>query len=347
MKFDQSQDRSGRELFAFVDGTELPDFVKEANFDDAADAKWFDKEGFADQIGGNFPLHSPARVYVSNVYFRNKQAELKQHWGPAYVQKVGEAIETAASVFGIKEHLDSYNSQFNVKHASVDDTRVVSSIEFEGETYGLFPVKTAQDLKDSMHVFASEIHKFPFDTRKKIAGDFLTAASDFQVHEVPDLLAKYGGLYLPDTVQLVNVLSHRSTKIASPVLAEKYKQLVAQAEKVASLSEIDTLLSNAAAIEKEAGLHMNIKVASEIGDLVDRVYSLSLDKVAEILDCIEMAGDFYKLAELTAISPEIYKEAFGCDIDPSNRSVLRDVLPTMPASDVSLFRELSGVTPLA
>ena len=92
---------------------------------------------------------------------------------------------------------------------------------------------------------------------------------------------------------------------------------------------------------------MNIKVASEIGDLVDRVYSLSLDKVAEILDCIEMAGDFYKLAELTAISPEIYKEAFGCDIDPSNRSVLRDVLPTMPASDVSLFRELSGVTPLA
>jgi hypothetical protein len=77
------------------------------------------------------------------------------------------------------------------------------------------------------------------------------------------------------------------------------------------------------------------------------IYSLSPEKAAEELSSyVDMAGQTYDLRDLQKVSAEIYKQAFGTDLNPGNLAELRDVLPTMPTSDVPLFLELSGVKPV-
>ena len=97
--------------------------------------------------------------------------------------------------------------------------------------------------------------------------------------------------------------------------------------------------------EKKAGLYDKPYNKKILGDPVNRFFTLSLDKVASLLDTITMAGERYAVSDLEKVSGDIFEKAFGFEIDPKTADA-KDVLPTMPKSDVDLFKKLSGIKPI-
>ena len=346
MRLDQIADTSNRELYDFLNGIDVPEFVKEAELDNEDTLKYSSKTAFADEYAKSFPINTPARVYVSHAFLHNKKAALEKKWGKDYVEKVSQRIKIAGDLFKITDSLVKYTEQRNNKQAQDYSEVNICSISHAGKTFDLFPVKTASDFQTSMESFIENINKFPFPWRQKIAKSFIEKAAEFEVDEVPDLLAKYAGLYYANIADFPDILAHRFTKIASKVHALKYAALIERSKKVTSNKEAFDIVTTAAEIESQAGVTNNTKIASVIGDIVDRVFSLDVEKVAELLDCVQMGGEKFDVNALKKISKEVYKEAFGCDIDPVDATQLRDVLPTMPLSDVALFKEISGLRAL-
>ncbi|NBQ70011.1 MAG: hypothetical protein EBU46_14770 [Nitrosomonadaceae bacterium] len=126
-----------------------------------------------------------------------------------------------------------------------------------------------------------------------------------------------------------------------------YEPLLEKAARASSAEDYYEICGEAYEVEKQAGAWDYAVTRRTLGDIIDRTFTLSIDKVAALLNVVDMAGEPYSMNDLQKVSKDVYKEAFGADLDPSNGDQLRDILPTMPLSDVALFRELSGVNPLA
>ncbi len=92
---DQSTDYSHKELYTYLRGVNLPNFVKEAELDDSSDLKGLPKTAYAAKFHSVFPINTPARVYVSNAFFVNKKAALAQRWGKKYADEIEANIKKA------------------------------------------------------------------------------------------------------------------------------------------------------------------------------------------------------------------------------------------------------------
>ena len=329
-----------------LNGINLPEFVKEAEMDELEQLQYLEKEAFADEYNRAFPINTPARVYVSNAFFLSKKAQLTKKWGKPYVDKIANKIAQAGKLFNIETDLTSYVKQAATK-TIVPEPEHLCAIKIGEAELDLFPSRTAEELTKSAINFANNIGNFPFHARKEISELFAKRAEQLNLEELPTIICKYAAMYFPDVENLVPKLAYRSTKIASEQGKKQYNELIDLASQINSLEDAYKVAEIAFHIEQNEGVYDNVKVASVIGDPVDALFTLSFDKVASILNVVEMAGEVYPVESLKKISSDVYKEAFGIDINPSDEGQLRDVLPTMPLSDVTLFKELSGVQPIA
>ncbi len=341
---DVTSDYSHKELYSFLN-TDLPAFVKEAELATKESTAALNDEAFADRYHRAYPIDSAPNVFVSNAFFVNKKAALVDKWGENYVLEVETRIKKAADLLNITEDIERYNSSCITKQAKDYTEQFVASFDVDGATYDLFPYKTASDLNEAAVSFNNNIKNYPFSWRQKIAQNFVKLAEDNGIEELPDLVCKYAGLFFPDNRNFQAELSRRMNKLAD-TSKEKYKAVIDKAASVSSKDEAFELCNAAYVIEKEAGAYDNNTVYRQLGDIVDKTFVLSLDKVADFLNVVEMAGEPYSITELQKISKDIYKQAFGVDLDPSDINGLKETLPTMPLSDVALFRELSGVKSL-
>lgn len=351
-KLDQLSDPSNLQLYRLLQGVEIPDFVKDAEIDTDATVEALEKTAYADQINVAYPIDTPARVYISNVFFQAKKAELENRFGTEHTQSVEARIKEAAELFSVSGEVGAYNTvaeklahrDFELTHVCViDDPDITCS------AIALFPVKTAADFVKSAEVFSHNVGKYPFEWREQMAKSFLTKAAIFGVDELPDIICKYAGLFYPiHTSDMSAELARRANRMSSKEAKENLTQLaeavdgadfdsVAEVLKVAHI--VHTIEFNDKAYDRQND-------AEVLPDPVDVFFAVSPTKVAEILNVVDMAGEKYNMAPLKKVSSEKYKEAFGIDIDPANEDQLRDVLPTMPLSDVALFRELTGVEPI-
>jgi len=342
---DITTDFSLAELNSFLDRNTLPEFVKvgEVLSKEAIDS--LQSDAFADRYHRAYPIESPANVYVSNAYFINKKAALEDKWGKNYVTEVEDRIAKAAELFNITEDLANYNSQLNEKTAADYTEQAVSTITQDGRSFELFPYKTAEDVSYQAEAFAHNVKDYPFAWRSKIASDFITAATELGIDELPNIICKYAGQYFPDTRNFKTELNRRMNKISSEQAKEQYTELLKHAD-IASRDEAMEVCNKAYTIEKSAGVYDNNALYTSLGDIIDRTFTLNIDKIAALLDVVKMAGDTYAMDDLKKISAEVYKQACGCDLDPTKEAELREVLPTLPMSDVALLRELSGISPL-
>lgn len=347
MKLDQLNDASGLQLYRLLQDVDIPDFVKDAEVDNEASLDALEKTAYADQINCAYPINTPARVYISNIYFQSKRAELENLYGTKHITQVGEAIKSAAEVFNISGEVEAYNAVAEKRaHQDYELVHVCTINDDDlGET-NLFPVKTSAEFVKSADVAAQNMHKYPFEWREEISKGFVTKSAAFGVDELPDIICKYAGLFFPDhTKNIANELVRRASKLSSKEGQDNLNKL---AEAVAdsefeSIAEAMKVARIAQRIEELDGAYDRPKTAELLPDPVDVFFPLPATKVAEILNVVDMAGEKYHMNSLKKVSAARYKEAFGVDIDPSNEEQLRDVLPTMPLSDVSLFKELTGV----
>jgi hypothetical protein len=343
---DVTDDYSFKDLHSYLGITELPDLVKQAEVLTKEGTAALPDESFADRYHRAYPITSPADVYMSNAYFINKKAALEEKWGPAYVAEVESRIKQAAEITGTTKELESYNLVVLEKSAADYQEQTVASFQVNGVDYDLFPYKTAEDIVKAAETFTKNIKDYPFDWRPGIAQNFVKKAEKLGVEELPELICKYGGLYYPDLRTFDSELTRRMNKLGSEPAKQAYQACIEKSAKVTSQAEAMALCNEAYVIEKQAGAYNNLNVYRQLGDIVDKCFPLSIYKISELLNVIEMAGEPYAAGDLQKVSKDIFKQAFGVDLDPSDLQSLQDTLPTMPRSDVALFQELSGIKAL-
>jgi hypothetical protein len=127
---------------------------------------------------------------------------------------------------------------------------------------------------------------------------------------------------------------------------ELYENLEEACHNIESFADFRKVAEILDHTERSEGCYNTNKVANELMDPVDRIFTMPVEKVASMLNLVEMGGSQFPMEDLQKVAAGVYKEAFGIDIDPSDARALGDVLPTMPRMDVAFFEELSGVKPL-
>jgi len=346
LSFDQQTDYSSKQLYSFLADAELPEYVKTAEVDDMLTLGGLPKEAFADSERRIYPLNSPSRVFVSNAYFLDKQADIKKIYGEAYVCKLENRIKEAADIFGITEDLEAYSAERNQKTAADYEPKTMCNFKVGDQSFDLYVVKTASDLEKAAEDFVSNIRNFPFETRVDTCKNMVKAAEDLNVDDLPDLVCKYAGMFYPDLGGLDAEIWRRSTKLKKQANVKLYNDIRADLSNMTSMDEVMKLAEVLYHVENMEGAYDNVKVASLLGDPVDKIFTLSIEKTASELNYIEMSGNKYKFDDLCKVGKDTYEEAFGMELDPNDFNKLADVLPTMPRSDVKLFEELSGVRPI-
>ena len=345
MKFDQSTDASQQTLFHLLNNTNVPEFVKTAQWDDAEALDKLPRWAFADPGQRNFPLDTPARAYISQAYFLDKKAALLKWYGDGYVSRVEDNLNKAAEMHGITKELNDYK-QTMVKNASVEyDTHEIGEYTVAGVTMPLYQVKTAAELNDAAVLFADSVKQgmFKIAERRRAASDFVKAANALNVDELPDVICKYAGLYLVDPQNVETEIWRRSRHMPDEVATLYQDSLLKQAQDAACLDDYFNMADLALKMEKAAGLHKSRDYVHFMQDPVDRFFQIPLEKAANMIaGAVKMGHDMFKMEDLQKVSADVYKQAFGVELDPA-RDDLRDILPTMPLSDVALFKELSGV----
>lgn len=341
---DQSTDYSCKELYQFLTGVSIPSFVKEASLDEIKDAgPMAAKVAYADQLNRLFPINSRARVYVSNAYFVNKKAELEKLQGKAHVAKVASAIKLAAQTFGIEKEIEEYSQRAFEKLAS-DYSDQSITFKIDTDEFDLFTIKTAADVQRESENFAGNINKYPFEWRRNVAEQFVKVAEIFDLDELPDLVLKYAGQYYPDITNVKSEIARRATKLSGEN-KERYTKLAEDISNASSVEEFFKLAECFHYTEKNAGLYDKPGYRKLLGDPVDKLFTLHAEKVASIVDVVEMGGEKFASADLAQVPADVYHQAFGFDLDPKSAEA-KEILPTMPKSDVSLFKQLSGVQPI-
>jgi hypothetical protein len=341
LAIDQSKDYSNRELYSYLSGVSIPEFVKQASLDDIkADPKKVERTAFADGYN-TFPIHKKAAAFISAVYFLNKHNELKVVKGERYVQKVATELDQAAKIYGIQKDISDYAIDMLTKAAALEPQDQSISVMAGGSEIELFTIKTAADLNEQSNWFVNKLNNYPVEWRRDIADQFVKAAELLGVDELPDLILKYAGYYYPNVSAVREEMSRRATKL-SDQNKERYQKLAADIENFQSKDDYFKLAEICYYTEKTAGLYDNHKISKILGDPVDKIFTLSFEKVAELLDTVRMGGSRYQVEDLEKVSNDVYEKAFGFE-KPASADEMKDILPTMPLGDVSLFVKLSGI----
>jgi len=345
LSFDQTTDYSFRELHKFLKkASVIPEYVKE--YSDKTDYTSLPKEAFADQYNRAFPKHTKEATYLSNVHFVNKKAELEKKYNKSYISEVSDRLNKSAELFGITEDIKAYNQSLNTKEANDYSEKVVYEAELNGTNLPLFTYKTAEELKLASEQFAKDYRNIPFEWRKDICESFVSHAKEAGLEELPDIVCKYAGLFYPSVGEVKNELFARAHYSKEAVNKDVYAKLAESVEGLESIEDFMKIAEVCYWMERQEGVYDNVKTAARYGDPVDRIFSLSIEKVADELNSVKLGNEYYSLNDLQNIKPEIYKQAFGIDVDNNDKYSLVEVLPTMPYSDVALFKELSGLQPI-
>jgi hypothetical protein len=346
MRLDQLSETAGIQLFHLLRHTDVPDFVKEAELDGPGGGHDLPDEAFADPKARLFPLDTPARVYVSNAFLQSKRGSLEE----GYFGRLEARVKEAAELFSISHELEAYDAVMAKQAAAgpAEDPVCVISEE-DGREVPLFPVKTAEDLRQAAAEFEANLPSYPFGWRRDIARGFLRKSAELGVEELPDIICKYAGLFFPAHTSVVaGELGRRSRRMATKTAAERLQRLseALDGANFAGREEVFKLATLVQHIEQQDGAYDRAVSREALPDPVDLFFPHSPQKTAGLLDTVTMGDRMFHMEQLRKVPASIYKEAFGVALDPADPANLREVLPTMPRSDVDLFQELSGAVPV-
>lgn len=121
--------------------------------------------------------------------------------------------------------------------------------------------------------------KLPYEDRFKIAEAITDAAERYELDKnLPEIVFKYAGHYLPDRSVVLTELSRRSSKIKTAACREAYdylKNLAADMETVDDVRKIAGICYN---LEAQDGCYYNTKVARELPDPTEVFFCISPQK---------------------------------------------------------------------
>lgn len=363
---DHTQDLNGSEQFRLTRQYPPPGFVKSAGHDRLyGDSGRMASHLYADQAGRNFPLHTAPAVWMSTLFFLDKQAQLN----PTRALAIGQRLDQAAGHFGIKNHTDRLKQAFAAGAPAAETAAPDGDFALvwkAGDTVERhYPLRNAREVKVAAEWFEKYRDEFEFNDRSAIAGRIHEKAARFGVAlDQAGMLEKtagHGSCPLADAVGMLRSranMTARSHPRESREMA-KFAEILA----VEGLSARDT-----------AKRH---KIAATV-DLFDRVTKLNrlydeggLERPEETLflvgekaageflaDHVQMtSGTVYEKRALNELPLEHIRTWMGGDFaDEVTAGLYADadkiaaVAATLPRGDAEMFDQMAaaaGVRPYA
>lgn len=220
----------------------VPEFVKQASYETEDGISSLPNHAFADPENRKYPIHTKADVYLSAAYFYGKTAE--------YDEKIENAINVSADIFGIKDDLQPLK-------------------------------KTAQDYSLRSELLNRELES---KTKDSISWTLESKTAYFSGNGFPQL--KSASLEFSKDFGLYDF--HERTEIASGLqtLAKNMGETISELDKFACKSKLDVgHLEN----QLKARAMMSIHDKSEAADFLSKIGNLADTSYPSIEESIKMA----------------------------------------------------------
>lgn len=201
---DHVTDKNHAVLYALYKTVSFPEFVKTASIHDTEDASGLSASAFADELHKRYPIDTPADTWLSNLFF---QKVGKEQYTPARRVEIQETLDKAAKL---------WNIDLNYCETPIQKTASTAQavIEFKQKDLPLFKIQVnaPQDLEKIAADITHNYRKYTYDTRKQVARQLLSTASEFNYSFSPDwqnILEKTASYGVSDETTVVAALQKR------------------------------------------------------------------------------------------------------------------------------------------
>jgi hypothetical protein len=165
----------------------LPEFVKQADWDEQIATNNLPNEAFADIFERKFPIHTKTAAYLSYGYFLTQKDKLEKK----AFQRINQTFGRAAQFWGLEP-------EFSDVLKSLSKKAEVAASKF-GLTVGqenFFPVNTPSDILKSAEQLIEHRSQFDYPLRAQAAKNIMKAAAEvgLPLTTIPEPVHKMAGL---------------------------------------------------------------------------------------------------------------------------------------------------------
>lgn len=365
--YDQTSDLNGQQLYNFSKLYNFPKFVKQASSDDIFGTDNLSQQQFADPYNRQFPCHTAAATYISNIFFFTKEAEVDK----TLSRVIKERLDNFSKFHGIENNIETLREKI-ASYSNIEDDLsdyavvIPASQSSSGQIEKHFPLRNSQEVykaAEYLHKFADQI---PFDYRTKIATAILLKADEFgtALSAYDDFLQKQAGLGTCSAYDAATMLFQRAKllKLAnkSDYAIQVAKMARAVAQNPATVQDESTRLKIASLINE---VDYECKLDRLFDDLIkpeDILFNITEKKAADFRNqhLTTTSGNIYNIDDLNSLRLSQVRDVMGDDFASAvaaggllvSPTKLAEIVPTLPRGDAELFDTLLsslGIKPIA
>lgn len=361
---DHVADTNGVELNRFAKLYTIPDFVKQANFDETWHPSGLSPSSYADPNNKQFPCHSAASTYLSALYFQEKHAEFH----PKIASWIDQRLDKMIEYWRIKSAVDEMKARWEELHKNADAKLPDSDYAYvwagdDGNKTRHLRLKNAMEVKVAAGWLNEYRDRLPWADRHTIAKKILEKAARYGagLGELDEFIEKQAGRGVCSPDKVVQMLRDRAKLAKAPAhraAVEKLAEIVETKPRFALTPQ--NLIKMAETLDT---FDRAVGLAGNYTDMIKRpedvIFEATHSNIKTACDdaCAMTTGNIYDREDFHKVALSDVKALFGSDFSEEVKSGLDSVNPekmaelaaTLPRPDAELFDRLmteAGVHPI-
>lgn len=318
----------------------LPEFVKEADFQEQIETKELPNGAFADPRDKKFPIHTKAAAYLSYAYFLKQLDKLSE----GDIQRCDAGFAKAASYWSLKgEYLQIQADMLKQAAAPVEKYAAPGN---------LFPINTPSEIIKSAELLSSSRSRFDYGTRNLIAKNLMKAAAEKHlVNVMPESVHKMAGKGVTTKQAAMLELTSRYNNEKRPALAAPLQTCIS------ALSQMQSDMLGGEVCEKIASIIDKYdRMAGKTSFPEDVLFAFTKHAATKLASSLVNLpdGTSYRLNDLEKAADAF--DVFGANISKSlknmdgtlNLTKVSELIDTLPRTDGDMLKdalEVMGVKP--
>lgn len=335
----------------------IPNFVKQAKFDNVMGRQERPLTVYADPRRKHFPCDNAASTFLSHMYYYTKQAN--------YTTKERSDIEQRlakyASYWGIGDAVDRFVQAVTAQVKKADDQLPDADygyvwVDEDGVKNRLFRMTSTVEVKEAADTMQRIMHTMPFSDRHVVATRILRKAASLGAVLPTDqleILERNAGRGMNDPDKIASMLRQRA-KLAKDVGLRSNMERMADGITnspehcrdpltMVKLAETVYLFDQSVSLRPES-----------YGEVIPRpedvIFAVTLSKTASVVEqhVATHTGTVYTKEALSLIPLETIRGLFGDDIADEVKTAdskvdpekMATVLPTLPRPDAEIFDKM-------
>lgn len=356
---DQTNDLTGVETHRLTSIYAPPNFVKQASHNQLhGDRETLPVQQYADPLGKQYPMHTPAATWLSAVYLVDKRA----HFHGTKFDRIRATLQERGRVFGIAPELQAIEEQY--AKLGGDRTRQLPDDAFmlvwtaEGEAKQRhYPLRNALEVKTAAEWLVKFRDDFNFQDRHTMARRVLAKADEFGAGisdtETLDKMAGFGSSRSEDVVRQlqarVTMTPIKHAEFANQLLkvAEALAQLPLEVRDQGRRCELAALLN-----DYDVAVGLRAKYAEGLARPEDVLFEFTEKAAADVANdhVATTTGSIYEKSALAEIPLSEIQAWLGTEVaehvstggfylDPAK---LATALATFPRDTAQLFDRMAA-----